>query len=146
MNARPALLLGFDVYHQAANRTISQLRRRAFDLDVVHEGTWQGKPVYVVGAARGETASNQFWIDRQRLVLLRLIERGPRGRSDLRFNQYVESGGGWIAVEVAQYVNGKRRLLEEYSDVRTNVPLSDALFDPRQWTSAPHWRAASPKD
>jgi len=141
-----SLLLAFDVYAQSASRTISELRRRGFDLDVLHDGTWQGKPVYVVGAARGDTMSRQFWVDRDRLLLLRLVERAPQGRSDVRLGQYVETGGGWIAMERAQYMNGKRRLLEEYSDVRTNVSLSEALFDARLWASAPHWRTAAPKD
>jgi len=144
--SNPLLLLGFDVYAQPATRTISELRRRGFDLSVIHEGTWQGKPVYVVGAARGDTLSRQFWVDRDRLLFVRLIERGRQGRSDVRFNQYVETGGGWIAVEVVQLVNGRRRLLEEYSDVRTNVPLSDALFEPRQWGTAPHWHVAAPEN
>jgi hypothetical protein len=140
------LVLGFDVYAQSANRTISQLRRRGFDLDQVHESTWQGKPVYVVGAARGDTTSKQFWIDRDRLLFLRLIMRTRQGRSDFRFNQYVESGGGWVAVEVVQMTNGRRVLLEEYSDVRTNVPLSESLFDAKEWSTAPHWSRTNPRD
>ena len=139
------LLLGFDVYAQPANRTISALRRRGFDLDEIHEGTWQGKPVYIIGAARGDTTSRQFWVDRDRMLFVRLIERTRQGRSDFRFNQYVESGGGWVAVEVVQMVNGRRVLLEEYSDVRTNVSLSEALFDSKAWTTTPHWARSSPE-
>jgi hypothetical protein len=140
------LVLGFDVYAQPANRTIAQLRRRGFDLDEVHETTWQGKPVYVVGATRGDTTSKQFWVDRERLLFLRLIMRTRQGRSDFRFNQYVETGGGWVAVEVSQIVNGRRVLLEEYSDVRTNVPLSESLFDAKEWSTAAHWSKTTPQD
>ena len=138
------LLLGFDVYAEPTNRTISDLRRRGFDLDVFHEGMWQGKPVYVVGAARGDTMSKQFWVDRDSLLFVRLIERARQGRSDVRFNQYVKTGGGWIATQVVQLVNGRRRLMEEYSDIRPNVALADGLFDPRQWTTAAHWSRPAP--
>ena len=48
------------------------------------------------------------------------------------------AAGGW-PTEVTQLVNGKRRILEQYSDVRTDVDLADALFDPRRWASSPHW-------
>jgi hypothetical protein len=140
----PLLVLGFDVYLQPANRTISILRRLGYNLDLVHESTWQGKPVYVVGAERGDTVSRQFWVDRDRLLFLRSIDRVRQGRADTRFNQYVESGGGWIAVEVVFLVAGRRRLLEEYSDVRTNVPLNDALFDPTRWTTVAHWTTQPP--
>ena len=70
---------------------------------------------------------------------MRKLQSSRQGHSDLRFNKYVEAGDGWVAVEVEQFVNGKRKLLEEYTDVRTNVELSPALFDPSQWATAPHW-------
>jgi hypothetical protein len=141
----PLLVIGFDVYTQPTNRTISILRRLGYNLDLMHESVWQGKPVYVVGAERGDTVSRQFWVDKDRLLVLRSIDRGRQNaRNDVRFNQYVESGGGWIAVEMLFLSNGRRRLLEEYSDVRTNVSVSDALFDPRQWSTAPHWSTRPP--
>jgi hypothetical protein len=135
----PLLILGFDVYTQPVARTMAQLRREGFDFAKFHDGVWQGKPVYIVGALAGDTTSKQFWVEKDRLLFVRLIQRSPQGRSDLRFDKYISAGGGWIAVEVSQYVNGKRRLLEEYMDVKTDVSLSPALFDPRQWATAPHW-------
>jgi hypothetical protein len=131
------LVLGFDAYTQPASRTAAQLRGRGFDLTKFHEGTWNGKPVYVIGAVRGDTASKQFWVDAENLLFLRLIENTALGRSDIRFESYRKIGNGWIAERVEQIVNGKRRLLEEYSNVRINDPLSDALFDPRAWSTAP---------
>lgn len=134
------LVLGFDVYVQPAARSEAILRRLGFDLARFHPATWQGKPVYVVGAATsGDTVSKQFWVDRDRLLFVRMIERSRQGRTDVRFTNYVQYGGGWVALEVEQIVNGKRRLLEQYSDVKTNASLSDALFDPKQWATAPHW-------
>jgi hypothetical protein len=133
------LILGFDVYAQSAAKTMAQLRRDGFDLSKFHEGVWRGKPVYIVGAIWGDTISKQFWVEKERLLFVRLIQRSPQGRSDIHFDDYIPAGGGWIAVEVTQYVNGKRRLLEEYKDVKVDVPLSPALFDPRQWATAPHW-------
>ena len=133
------LVLGFDVYAQSPARTESTLRRLGFDLTRFHEGVWRGVPVYVVGAARGDTTTRQFWVDRDRLLCVRLLENTRQGRTDFRFNNYGLFGGGWVATEVEQYVNGKRRLLQQYSQIRTNVSLSDALFDPRRWATAPHW-------
>ena len=133
------LILGFDVYRQSPAHTDAVLRHLGFDVSRIHETTWHERPVYVVGAARGDTVSKQFWIDRERLVFVRLLERTPQGRGDVRFEDYVRSGGGWVAERVEQFTNGKRRVLEQYSDVRTDVPLTDALFDARQWSTAAHW-------
>jgi len=134
------LVLGFDVYAQSPARTAAVLRRLGFDLSRFHEGTWEGTPVYVVGAVRGDTTSKQFWVERDRLLFLRMLENTRQGRADFRFNKYTQFGGGWVAAEVEQFVNGKRRLLEQYSDIRTNVQLNDALFDPAKWATTPHWR------
>jgi len=133
------LLLGFDVYTQPAARTDGILRRIGVDVSKIHEATWNGQPVYVVGAALGDTTSKQFWVDRERLLFVRLVEKTPRGYTDFRFNKYELVNGGWIATEVEQLVNGSRVLLEEYRDVRPYATLSTALFDPRQWLTAAHW-------
>lgn len=135
-----ALLLGFDVYMQSPARTDGMLRHLGFDLSRMHETTWHERPVYVVGASRGDTVSKQFWIDRERLVFVRLLEHTNQGRTDIRFDDYVPiESGGWVAERVEQFTNGKRRVLEQYSDVRTNVPLSTVVFDPREWLTGAHW-------
>lgn len=133
------LVLGFDIYGQTIERSERQLRALGFDLTKFHEGTWQGKPVYIVGANRGDTLSKQFWIDKANLLFVRLLERSRQGRVEVRFDKYQRAGDGWIAAQVLQFVNDKRTLMEEYSDIRVNVPLSESLFDPRQWSTAPHW-------
>src|SRR5215510_2696329 len=133
-------ILGYDVYAQSPERTSALLDRAGFDLTGFHETTWKGKPVYVVGAPEGDTVSKQFWIERDRLLVVRVIGRTPQGRSDVRLTNYRRAGDAWIAREVEQYVNGKRRLREEYSDVAINAKLSPVLFDPRKWSSAPRWR------
>jgi hypothetical protein len=137
------LILGFDVYAQPANETIAILRRRGFDLSKLSRGTWEQRPAYMIGAGEGDTTSKQFWIDAERLLFVRLLDprRTSTGmrRDDIRFQKYVRHGGGWVAEEVMMYRDGKPSLREEYADVRVDVPLSDALFDPRRWSTAEHW-------
>jgi hypothetical protein len=138
------LVLGFDVYLQPAARTAAILRGQGFPNGPLREDTWQGRPVWVVGG-RGPTDlhSHQYWIDRERLVFVRLLQPFPGDTTqtyDVRFNKYRPLAGGWIAPEVEAYVGTRRILFEEYEDVRPNVALDPALFDPRKWTTAPHWR------
>jgi hypothetical protein len=135
-------VLAFDAYTQAPSRTQAQLRRLGYDLSKFHEGTWQGRPVYIIGAVRGDTTSEQFWLDRDRLVVVRIIGSGRQGRTDTHLTNYVQTGGGWVATEITQLVNGKRRIVEQYSDLRPNVSLNDDLFDPKSWSSAAHWASA----
>src|SRR2546426_10742943 len=46
----PLMVLGFDVYFDAAERTVARLERLRVDLATVRDGTWEGRPAYVVGA------------------------------------------------------------------------------------------------
>ena len=87
----------------------------------------------------GDSVAKQFWIEQDRLLFVRMLQNTRRGRTDTRFDKYVPAGQGWIAVQVEQIVNGKRTLLEEYTEVRTDVALLPELFDPRQWAVVPHW-------
>jgi hypothetical protein len=138
------LILGFDVYGQPVETSLAVLRKRGFDLSRFHRGVWQGKATYVVGAMAGDTLSKQFWVEEDRLLFVRLLESrhtasGGSRLEDIRFGNYVQHEGGWVAEDVMMYQDGKPRLHEVYADVRVNVPLSDAVFDPRQWNTAPRW-------
>jgi hypothetical protein len=139
------LVLGFDVYTQPVARSEAQLRGLGYDLSRFHETTWHGVPMYVVGALRGDTTSKQFWIDRDKLLFQRLIERGRQGMVEIRFDHYLPVAGGWVAADVVQLVNGTRRLHEEYADIRANPPLSEALFDAASWATTPSWAKAPAK-
>jgi len=33
-------------------------------------------------------------------------------------------------------VDGHERWLEQYTEIKTDAPLADVLFDPRQWKKA----------
>ena len=68
------MTLGFDVYGQAPETTIAQLKAQHVDLSRIREDTWNGAKVWVVGAAKGDTTTTQFWIEQDRLLFLRLIE------------------------------------------------------------------------
>jgi hypothetical protein len=132
----PLLVLGFDVYAQPVDRTIALLTQRRIDMSVLSETTWEGRPVWVIGAKAGDLHSRQFWVDKERLVFVRLL--GPAGQdtsktSDTRFNKYAPLAGGWISAEVEFLVDGQRQFLEEYVDIQANVPMPAALWDARQW-------------
>ena len=132
----PLLLLGFDVYFIPVERSIATLREIGYDLSRMHQSTWQGRPAYVVGASAGDTRTRQFWIDRDRLVFVRLIEPSRRDTtktSEIRFNRYYEIGGAWLSPEVEFLIDGTRDFLEDYTEIRTGVPLADTLFDPAKW-------------
>jgi len=57
------------------------------------------------------------------------------------FVPYRREGNAWIAPRVEIHNDGKLVFFEDYTDIRTNVELSDDLFVPSKWRSAKHWVA-----
>jgi len=137
----PLMVLGFDVYFDAPEKTLSKLEGLGFDLTRTHETTWRGQPVYVVGALSGDSTTKQFWIEKERLLFVRMIEPAQDGsgtRVETQFNRYQPLAGGWISVEVLFNVDGETVTREEYADVRGGSALPEALFDPARY-GPPGW-------
>ena len=116
--------------------TTARLRREGFDLSQVHETTFQGKPMIVVGARKGDYNRKQFWIDAERLLFVRMLEPTPRDTTkmqDIRFVNYERRGAAWVSPRVEIWSDGKLVFYEDYEDIRVNVTLDDGLFDPAKW-------------
>lgn len=138
----PLMILGFDIYRMTQAAALEKLKGLKFDLSILREDTWQGRPAYVVGAKPGDLHSNQFWIDKKNLYFVRMLQ--PAGKDgvqtqETQFNKYQKLGGGWISPEVIFLVDGKTATTEEYSEMRANPALDPRLFDPKHWTTV-HWK------
>ena len=138
----PLMVLGFDIYRAPQTEVIEKLKGLKFDLSIFREDTWQGRPVYVVGAKQGDLHSAQFWIDQKNLYFVRMLR--PAGKDgaqtqETQFNKYQKLGGGWMSPEVIFKVDGKIVTTEEYSDLRADMTLDSKLFDPQYWTTV-HWK------
>ena len=142
------LLLGFDIYFLEPSVTSAWLRRIGFDLSRIRLDEWQGRQVYVVGAsAPSDLKSKQFWIDRQNLLFVRVLQPAAdtTKTDDIRFLNYEQIGRAWIAPLVEFYRDGKLYFKEEYRHIRIDAPLDSMLFEPAAWSTAPHWyRCSSP--
>ncbi|MEP6903105.1 MAG: hypothetical protein ABJA66_15240 [Actinomycetota bacterium] len=134
------LVLGFDVYVQPVEKTVSQLKDLKFDLSVLHEDQWENKDVYVVGAKAGDLKSAQFWIDKKTLLFVRMLQPAGKNKDrlqEIQFNKYqAVKGGGWVSAEVVFMIDGKKNWMEEYTDIQTNVTLDKNLFDTEAWLTA----------
>jgi len=133
----PLLVLGFDVYMQPAETTIAQIKGMGIDMSVIDQDTWQGKPVYIVGAKKGDLKTPQFWVGKKSLLFVRMIQLGGRDKKtvqETQFNKYVKvKGGGWVSAEVKFFDDGKPRTTEDYSEIQVGMTLDAALYDPDKW-------------
>ena len=126
----PLMIWGFDVYAQPASETLAILEDEGLALDAFRTDVWDGRRMYVLGTPE----AGEVWIERDRLLFVRLVEPGPGGGTqDVRFLDYEPLDDGWIAPRVEVWAGGQRVFWEEYSDIRAGVPLDPVLFDPRRW-------------
>jgi hypothetical protein len=131
------LLITADIYALPPDRATTLLDSLGFDLTKFRRDTWEGQPAFVVGAAAGDSTTSQFWVDSDRLVALRVVQKERRGTrdivTDVRLGKFAELGGVPIATEVLQYRDGRLVFREQRVDIRVNEPIADAVFDATKW-------------
>jgi hypothetical protein len=140
-SVNPLLLLTADVYAAPVPLIMRGLDSLNVDIDVIHTDEWEGRPVYVVGAKAGDSTSNQMWIDADRLLLLRFIQRGKSTErpviSDIRVGSYKELQGYQIPTEFLVIRNGRPVWREQYANVRINEEFPPGTFDQALWKDIP---------
>jgi hypothetical protein len=134
------LIMG--VYLQPVEKTVAQLIRFGFDLKRTATATWEGRPAIIVGTdSPSDTTAAQFWIDTERLVLVRMrIGFAPNTPMlDIHVGGYQPIDKAWLATDI-KILSGTNVVQDElYTDWHANVPLDDELFDPAHWRTARHW-------
>lgn len=135
------LVLGFDVYTQPADVTEKVLKAEGYDLSRFHEDTWEGKPAYVVGADKGDLKSKQFWIEKESLLFVRVIEPSRQDATkldDIRFTSYQKLAKAWIAARVEVHSEGKLVFSEDYTEIQADPKLDGGTFEPKHFKTT-HW-------
>jgi hypothetical protein len=135
------LVLGFDAYTQDSAATAKVVKEEGYDLGKIREDVWDGKPVYVVGADKGDVKSKQFWVEKDSLLFVRVIEPSSSDAAkidDIRFVDYRKLAGAWIAARVEVHSGDKLVFSEDYTEIQGNVKLDAGVFDPKQF-NATHW-------
>lgn len=136
---QPVLTLTGDVYAIPASITLRRLDSLGVDLDKFHDDKWEGKRVYVMGAEAGDVSSNQVWVDAERLLLVRFIQRDKRAdrtvTTDTRVGDYRQVDGYSVAFEFTSYRDGKPFFKEQYENLKVNDPIPAEVFDASKWAT-----------
>ena len=130
-------------YVQPLEKTLAEMAATKVDFTrPTVTGTWEGRPVWMVGAASAsDTTSPQFWVDAEKLMVVRAIYSPVAGAPvmDMRLGAIKPAGRALLATRFEFRVQGKVVQTEDYLDWRADAALSDGLFDAATWSSAPHW-------
>jgi hypothetical protein len=140
-SVNPLLLLTADVYVSPIATVMRGLDSLHVDPEMIRTDEWEGQPVYVVGAKAGDSTSNQMWVDRDQLRLVRFIQRQKAGDrtivSDIRVLSYKDMGGFDVPTEFLVIRNGRPVWREQYADVRLNEDFPPGTFDQARWNDIP---------
>lgn len=140
-SVNPLLLLTADVYVAPVASVQRSLDSLHVDNNIFRADVWEGQPVYVVGAKADDSTSNQMWVDRDHLRLVRFIQRQKAGDrttvSDIRIQNYKTIQGFDVPTEFLVLRNGKPVWREQYADVRINEDFPPGTFDQATWNDIP---------
>lgn len=134
------LTLTADVYAIPPSVTARRLDSLAINLARFREDKLDNKRVYVIGGDKDDLESSQVWIDADKLLLVRIIQREKRSDraivTDTHIGQYKEIDGFPVAHEFVSLRARKPYFKEEYENVRVNETIPASVFDPTKWVTA----------
>lgn len=134
-------LLTGDIYFMRVDDAIEKLKKLNYNLTEFREDIWKERPVYVVGAKKGDEKSPQFWIDKQELYVVRNIAISAEDGQleDQHYCEHAKVESAWVEERVEIFMNGKKAKKEHYAEVKANNELDLNIFNPRLFTKL-HWR------
>lgn len=132
-----ATLMAYDVFAQSIDTTIMWLDVARVRMALLRGERFNGRRVWVVGAAEGDETSPQFWVDASRWRVVRVIQRDPRapGRvSDVRFTEFTDMLDVPVPSRLVVYHDGHLVQEQEIVDLRANPVLPSRVFDLTRWS------------
>lgn len=112
----------------------AMLARMGYDPNKSYETTLEKNPVYVIGANIAEEKTNQLWIDKQKLVVVKFINYNHGDKEEGIFKDHKQFGNSWSEMACDFYVDGKLIQKEKYYDCKANENISLKIFDPHNFT------------
>jgi hypothetical protein len=129
-----ATLLAYDVFAQSIDTTIMWLDAANIRYGLLRRDYWFGRPVWVVGAERGDHTSPQFWVDAERWRVVRVIQRDQRNRvADARFTEYTQLLDVPVPTRIVIYVDGDLVQEQRMANLAVNPVVPARAFDLARW-------------
>jgi hypothetical protein len=105
-----------------------------YNLDKFYETSSEGKPVYVIGAGDATEKSNQVWIDKEKLVVVKFIKYNDGQKEEGVFEDHKRFGNSWSETSCRFYIDGKLFQKETYHDCKADEAIDLKIFDPYRFS------------
>jgi hypothetical protein len=120
-------LLG-GMYSYPAEKVVAKMNSLGYDLSKAYESEWNGKPVYIVGAADKNDKVNQLWIDKENLYLVRMLKYGKENMEGI-FENHIKVSDNWTETKATFYFEGKLAQIETYHNYKATPSLDERIFN-----------------
>lgn len=125
------LLLG-GMYYRELPDVIERLEKEHYNTQIMSVQKWNKQNTFVIGAPKGDTSSNQIWVDKKSLRVIRIIEKmDSESTMDMTFDSFQKNCKGYTETKVTFRRNGKIEQVEEYYNIKTLDEITEDVFNPR---------------
>lgn len=130
-NSNNLLLLLGGMYYRNLDDVIKRLDKENYNTNVLSHQKIGKERFYVIGAFRDDTLSNQIWVSKKNLRIVKIIEKWENGDTmDMRFEAYQPNCKGFVETKVSFRRNGKLEQVEEYYNIKTVDSFPEKMFNP----------------
>jgi hypothetical protein len=127
------------MYSFSLDAVLKRLKAIGYNTDKSFEAMWKGIKVVVVGTDKEETESNQFWVDKEKLVTVRILNNKDGQKTEIRCEDYIRLGNNWCETKIEMYINGKLRQTEKYTNVQKDIIVDMEYFNPYKFGQVKFW-------
>ena len=139
VNFRPLRIWkqAFSIKFEEPRLSLDKLNKLDIDTTIVSESNFNGREVYIIGAENGRLKKNQFWIDKEKLVTVRIITylKERDFLWDVHFEDYFNLNDSWFVGTLKFYENNTLTLVEEHKNLSFIHTLPDSFFSPVNFQS-----------
>lgn len=130
-NTNTLLLLLGGMYYRNLDDVLSRLSKEHYNTNILSHQKIGKEHFYVIGAFRDDSLSNQIWVSKKNLRVVKIIENWESGdRMDMRFEAYQPNCKGFVETKVSFRRNGKLEQVEEYYNIKIVDSFPEKIFNP----------------
>ena len=114
----------------------AMLTGMGYDIGKSYETSLNNNPVYVIGVNNADEKTNQLWIDKEKLVVVKFISYSHGEKEEGIFYNHKQFGNSWSETACDFSVDGKLIQKEKYFDCKANENINVKIFDPHNFILA----------
>ncbi len=121
------------MYFHPLDTVKAMFGRMGYNLTKFHEND----SVYIIGADSANEETNQVWVDKHKLVVVRFKNYTHGEKEEGIFYNHKQFGNSWSETACDFYINDNLVQKEKYYDCKANAAINLKIFNPHKFTLIP---------